>query len=334
MTFATAPDQRLPERVLGIRRAGAGRPVRNLAMVGLTAVYSLCFVAIKAGLAFAPPLLFAGLRPLLGSIVLLVLLAALRRPLLPGPGGWRWVAALGVTTTTIAFAAMFLSPGRTGAGIASVLGNTQPIMAVALAVPLLGEPLTRWKLTTVGLGAVGVLLIAYPDLAGRDAHGISGPALALGASLALTIGSVVAKRMGDRRDLLAITAWQLLAGSLPLLALSSIVEPHAAVQWNLRFLAILAFLGIAGTALPTPLWYWLLQRDEVGHLTLFLFLVPAFGLGIAALAFGERLGLPELVGLSLILLGILMLGLAGNQPRVHESIPRPAGEHPSGGPRR
>lgn len=299
-------------------------------MVGLTAVYSLCFVAIKAGLAFAPPLLFAGLRPLLGGIVLLALLAAVRRPLLPGRAGWRWVAALGLTTTTIAFGAMFLSPGRTGAGIASVLGNTQPIMAVALAVPLLHEALNRWKLLTVGLGTAGVVLIAYPALAGPGAYGISGPALALGASLALTIGSIIAKWMGDRSDLLAITAWQLLAGSLPLLALSIIVEPGASVQWNVRFIGILAFLGIAGTALPTPLWYWLLQRDEVGHLTLFLFLVPAFGLAIAALVFGERLSVLELTGLAVIILVILLLGLTGAERPAR--IPHTEGGRPPRGP--
>lgn len=33
-----------------------------LAVLGLAGIYAVCFVAIKAGLAFAPPLLFAGLR--------------------------------------------------------------------------------------------------------------------------------------------------------------------------------------------------------------------------------------------------------------------------------
>lgn len=47
--------------------------------LGLTAVYAVCFVAIKAGLAFAPPLLFAGLRAEIAGVVLLGLVVFLRR---------------------------------------------------------------------------------------------------------------------------------------------------------------------------------------------------------------------------------------------------------------
>jgi len=42
-----------------------------LAALGLSAIYAFCFIAIKAGLAFAPPLLFAGLRAEIAGVVLL-----------------------------------------------------------------------------------------------------------------------------------------------------------------------------------------------------------------------------------------------------------------------
>lgn len=51
--------------------------------LGLTAVYAVCFVAIKAGLAFAPPLLFAGLRAEIAGVALLGLVVFLRRPAAP-----------------------------------------------------------------------------------------------------------------------------------------------------------------------------------------------------------------------------------------------------------
>ena len=98
------------------------------------------------------------------------------------------MVGLGITSTTIAFAAMFLSPGLAGAAIASVLGNSQPIFAVALAVPLLGERMTPGKQVALVLGTLGVILIAT---ASSGAYGLAGPALALGASLSLAIGSVI-----------------------------------------------------------------------------------------------------------------------------------------------
>jgi drug/metabolite transporter (DMT)-like permease len=275
----------------GARRLLSPGRVRDLAMVMLTVIYSLCYVAIKAGLPFAPPLRFAGFRALIGGLLMVGLLLALKRPLLPRPKDWRWVVGLGITSTTIAFAAMFLSPGLAGAAIASVLGNSQPIFAVALAVPLLGERMTPGKQVALVLGTLGVILIA-------------GPALALGASFSLAIGSVIAKRMGPDVDLLAVSAWQLIVGSLPLLIVSGVAERGQWINLDPGFLGILAFLAIAETAVPTPLWYWLLRRDEVGRLSLFLFLVPVLGVLIAAAVFGERVSALEVVGIGATVVAI------------------------------
>ena len=278
-------------------------------MVLLTVIYALCYVAIKAGLPFMPPLRFAGLRALAGGLLMLGLLVALKRPLVPRPKDWRWVVGLGITSTTIAFGAMFLSPGLAGAGIASVLGNSQPIFAVALAIPLLGERMTSGKQVTLVLGTLGVTLIALPSIASSGAYGIAGPALALGASLALAIGSVIAKRMEPHVDLLAVSAWQLIAGSLPLFVVSGVAEHGPWISVDPRFLGILAFLAIAETAVPTPLWYWLLRGDEVGRLSLFLFLVPVLGVIVAAVVFGERIAVLEVVGIAAT---VVAIGIAAN----------------------
>lgn len=41
--------------------------------------------------------------------------------------------------------------------------------------------------------------------------------------------------------LLAITAWQLILGSLPFLAVSSLVERQVPVTWNGQFVGVLLF---------------------------------------------------------------------------------------------
>ena len=277
---------------------------RDFAMLLLTAIYALCYVAIKAGLPFMPPLRFAALRALIGGLLMFLLMAALRRRLLPRARDWRWVIGLGITSTSIAFGAMFLSPGLAGAGIASVLGNSQPIFAVALAVPLLGERLTTPKQVALLLGIVGLVLIALPAIRSSGIDGVAGPALALGASLSLAIGSVIAKRMGPEIDLLSVSAWQLIIGSLPLVLVSAVTDHGPWISLDPRFLGILAFMAVAETALPTPLWYWLLRRDEVGRLSLFLFLVPVLGLLFAAIFFGERVSTLEIAGIGATVVAI------------------------------
>lgn len=277
---------------------------RLLLTLGIVAIYAVCYVAIKAGLSYTPPLLFAGLRTEIAGVVLLLMVLALRRPLLLDRRGWGWLLALALTAITLSYGAMFLAPGRTGAGIASVLGNTQPLIAVALAAGFLGERLTRGTLAALALGIAGVTLIASGALNGDGAAGLTGPALALGASAGAAVSSVIVKRMGMRADLLTVSAWQLVIGGLPLLGASALTERDSAVIWNAQFVALLLFLALVGTALAIPTWYWLVQREPIGRLMLFLFLVPVIGLALATAAFGERVSLAEAAGVVLALTGV------------------------------
>lgn len=294
----TDPGQPAPARATPrlVRR-------RMLSALAFTVIYAACFTLIKAGLAYAPPLWFGGLRGLIGGGVLVALAAMRGDPLVPEQRSWPALLALALTSTTITFAGMFLSPGRTGAGIASVLGNAQPLFAVALAAVFLRERVTLGKGIALVLGLAGVTLIAYPALAGGAAFSIAGPTLALAASAGSAAGSVIVKRMRPR-SLVATAGWQLVLGSVPLLVASTVVERGTQVIWNLMFVVLLLFLALVGTSLTTALWYWLLERSEVGRLTLFLFLTPVLGLGIAALVLGERVSIVESLGIAVIIAGI------------------------------
>ncbi len=171
---------------------------RLVIVVGLTMIFSVCFAMIKDGLRYAPPLYFGGMRALIAGIFLLGLVIALRQPLLPPRHTWPWVLPLALTSTTFGYGAMFLSPGQTGAGIASVLGNMQPLMVMALAVILLGERLTRPKVIAITLGLSGALVISSPALAGPDAYGLSGALLAVAASAGAAAGNVIVRGMGPQ----------------------------------------------------------------------------------------------------------------------------------------
>ncbi|HZQ10419.1 MAG TPA: DMT family transporter [Anaerolineae bacterium] len=287
--------------------------LRFTCLLGIVLVYALCFTVIKAGLQFAPPLTFAGLRALIASIALLSVLRIRGESIVPPRAMWRGIFALAFFATTLTFGAMFLSPGRTGAGIASVLGNIQSLFTVALASIFLGETLTRGKVIVLVLGLLGVTLIAIPTFSAKDAYGISGAALALGASGSAAVSNVIAKRMNLKSDLLVVAAWQLLFGSVPLFTLAAWTERNTSIIWNFEFIVLLVFLALVGTAFLNAAWYWLLQFDDVSRLSLFFLLTPTFGLILAALVFGETIGIFEIMGAVTIVIGIGLLSLAAGK---------------------
>jgi drug/metabolite transporter (DMT)-like permease len=289
--------------------------VRISSVLLFTVIYAACFTIIKAGLAYAPPLRYGGLRALMGGSALLAVVLVQRGSLLPERRTWLSLLALALTSTTITFIGMFLSPGRAGAGIASVLGNTQPLFAVLLGAVLLDERVTRATWTALALGLLGVILIAVPTLTPGGVLGVAGALLALMASAGSAVGSVIVKRMRPR-NLLATAGWQLLIGSMPLLIASSLVERDAPITWNGAFIAMLLFLALVGTSFATALWYWLIARTEVGRLTLFLFLTPVLGLALAVVVFGERIAWIQGIGIGVTLLGVAVT-LRADQRRPH-----------------
>lgn len=292
------------DRTISVVPPRLSRRTTVLSALAVSIIYATCFALIKAGLDLAPPLRFAGLRALVAGLALLAVTIARHEPIVPPRRVWLPLAALSLAATTVAYGAMFLSPGRTGAGIASVLGNAQPLVAVGLAAVFLGERMTRGKTVALVLGIAGVMLIAYPALTGPGAYGFSGALLAVAVSIGSAGGSVLIKRMGDLPSLLGVTAWSLILGSVPLILMSWIVERDESVTWSGAFIALLLFLAVVGTALASFAWYWLVQREDVGQLTLYLFLIPVLGLIIAATVFGERVGLAEGLGVALTIAGI------------------------------
>lgn len=293
---------------------------RLLVVICLAVVYSVCYSAIKAGLAYAPPLRFAGLRAVVAGAILLGLVVVLRQPLLPPRRLWPGVVALAVSGTFLSFGAMFLSPGRTGAGIASVLGNTGPLLVVILAAVFLGEPITRAKAAALLLGLTGVSLIAYPAITDPSQRGVLGAILPLIAAAGTAVQSVIVKRLRIRDVLLAVTAWQFVLGGLPLLLVSAVLERGAVIVWSGVFVSLFLFLTVVGTSAATALWFRLVQDAELGRLTLQLFLVPVFGLVLAMAFFREKIGTLEVAGIAIVVLGIALV--VREPARASESMPR------------
>ncbi|HWQ91582.1 MAG TPA: DMT family transporter [Clostridia bacterium] len=301
-------------------------------MLLVIAPMAACYPAIKTGLDFAPSLRFGGLRTLVGGLALLLVLVIRREPLWPEARLARWILPLGLVATTLTFGAMFASPAYTGAGIASVLGNTQPLIIIVLAALFLSERIGWCKGLALGLGLAGVTLLALPALREQSGHPLLGAILALGASASAAVATVIVKRLRPGKDLTALTGWQLIVGSIVLLGLSAVFEPRETIAWTGGFVGLLLFLALAGTAMSTWLWFWLLQRSEAGRLSLYLFLVPVFGLLIAISGFGERLNALQGGGVAFILMAVAFSVFAGRSGPGRRS--NQAGREPSIKPQR
>lgn len=177
------------------------------------------FVVIDAGLADIPPLLFTAMRFVLVALPAVFLV----RP----PGiGWRNVVLIGVFMSVGQFSLVYLAlhlgmpPGLT-----SLVLQAQVLLTVLLSSAFLGEKPSRKQLLGVGVGVIGMIIVAV-------GHSAIAPILplilVLGAALSWSIGNVLARKVRARSGL-SLVVWSGLVVPVPLLLLSLVVEGPGAI---------------------------------------------------------------------------------------------------------
>ena len=130
--------------------------------------------------------------------------------------------------------------------------------------------------------------------------------MAIGGALCWALSAIVAKLLRRRHevDLLSLTAWQLLLGSLPLVVLGAVT--WSPPVWSGTFIYGLAFTVVAGNCLAWILWLYILSALPAGTAGLGMLLTPVIGITASWIQLGERPGGREGAGMLLIVVALLV----------------------------
>ncbi len=217
------------------------------------------------------------------------------------------LGVIGLGATTLGFFGMFHASEFVSPGIATVIANTQPLMAAVLASLFLKEHLSELGKFGLLVGFLGIVLIALPTLmSNTNSDYALGIFYIILAAAGITVSNVLIRRMARRIDALSAMGWQLVLGSCFLAAIAvSTEEIH--VTWNASFILSLLGLALPGTALAYWLWCRVLGQVELNRANAFSFLVPIFGLVIGMVFFQESIGILPAVGIGLTVLGVVLV---------------------------
>ena len=288
--------------------AAAGPATRHAtreraAIALLILAWGATFAAVKVGLESSPPILFAGLRALLGGAVMAVLAwSRSGRPVLAGQG--RDYSLLTALNVLLFFGLQTVAIGLLPSGLAAVLIYLQPVLVGLLAWWLLGEPMTSSRISGLVLGFAGIVVVGGGAFAGHVSP--AGVALAVASALAWALGTIVFKSTDGRIDGWWAVALPFLGGGA-LLTLVGLVVEGPDITWSPQFVAALAFAGLVGTALAWSLWFGLVSAGEAGRAASYIFFVPLVGVVIGAIVLGETLTVSLLVGAALVVLGVYLV---------------------------
>ncbi|MEX0625302.1 MAG: DMT family transporter [Chloroflexota bacterium] len=291
-------------------------------MVLVAILWGSAFPVTRLLLEEMPPLGAAAWRTLLAALGVAVF-AALRGEfgwLRPAPEDRGRLAVLAVLGGALFLICMNVAIFLTGASITSFVVGTYPLLAVAVAAFLLGEPLGRRGLGALAVAALGLVLLARPGGAHVEVLGVL---IALGAALSFAVYLGLARLWADPARLPTLTvAFWLLVSSLLVSSLLQVVVDAGALLPNLTLAGWTALLWLAlpASALPHVLVIATLRRMPASRAAPFLLLIPISGALLAAALLGERLDQIQLAGAGLILLGIAAATLRARGEAVEPAL--------------
>ena len=285
----------------------AQRPLRGISLkLGSVLVFIAMSALIKAVAEHVPPGETVFFRAFFAMPVILAWLM-IRRELATGlrtanPYGHLWRGLMGTLAMGCGFAGLAFLPLPE----VTAIGYAAPLLTVIFAAMFLGEQVRAFRISAVGLGLAGVLIVISPRLSLTEG---AGQTEALGALLVL-IGAVFAalaqvfvRKLVDTEKTPTIVFW--FSATASLLALVTLpwgwVWPSP-LEWAL--LITIGLLGGVGQILLTSSY----READASLIAPFDYASMIFALIIGYVAFDEVPSLTMLAGASLVIAaGILII---------------------------
>ncbi|MGO3886337.1 MAG: EamA family transporter [Mycetocola sp.] len=295
------------------------RPALTLMTALAPIVWGSSYIVTTELLPAGHPLGAALLRALPTGLIALALSRTLPR------GSWWWKAlVLGTLNIGLFFPLLFIAAERLPGGVAATLGASQPLIVAFLAVAVLSERLSAWR---VGWGVVGVIGVALVVLGPGAALDTVGLLAGLGSAIAMAVGVVLTKRWGRPAGVsaLTLTGWQLTAGGLVLLVPTLLIEglpspiDTAAVTGYL-------WLGLVGGLIAYTLWFRGVGALPVTSTALLGLLSPLTAAVLGVVVLGQNLTPIQGAGFALALAALCAGQITPR--RAHGQTRRPASTEP------
>jgi drug/metabolite transporter (DMT)-like permease len=273
-----------------------------LSVVLMTFFWGYNWVVMKQAVQLVGPWEFAFIRNFFGALILLFLLAFMQKSL--RIINFKFVFLIGMFQMIGFTVLVLVALVHGGTAKTSVLTFTMPIWANLLALYFLKEKMTNKQILAIAISLIGLILIFDPVHKNADFNSML---IAISAGFFWGCGVISVKKYNEKYpqvELLNLTAWQMLLGSLPILVviLSKGMDIY---EINPYFWKASLYNIIFCNALAWLLWNYGVKHLKTSEASTISLLAPVIGSLAAFLELHEVPKINESIGLIMILCGVL-----------------------------
>ena len=279
-------------------------PASIVLLVLLTACWGGNAPALRYSLAYLPPFGSAGLRFLIGMVVIYVI-ARVERVSLRAPRE-QW-APLGWMALLFLVQIALLNHGAafTAANCQALLINSYPLFVPLLAHFYLQDDRVTWNKAAGTLLAFGGVLLIFGEKLGKGGGGLYGDLLVTASAALLAAKAVYTSALVRDSHPYQVLFWQMVPAVPAFFLLSLAAEPQV-YHWSRLVILSILYQGIVVAGLCFVVWTAMLRQYAPTRLSVGFFLTPVFGALSSYLLLGEPVTGGLLAGGAAILLGLLV----------------------------
>jgi len=257
-------------------------------LIGLTLGWGFNWPMMKLAVTEMAPMRFRTLCLVAGVAGLFTVARTGGQPLAVPAGQWPRLIAMALFNICGWNICAIYRVSLMASGRAAILGYTMPVWSVPLSVWLLGEPFTRRRALGVTLGLSGMLFLLGGEI---QAVGRSplGALCMLGAAFTWAVGTVIMKRWPVNLPVSSLTAWQMVIGLGPILAIALFAERGPFNPFALSTGPLLGVLFNLVVAFNFCYWAWnkIATVAPLSVSSLSVMMIPVVGVFSGFLVLGE-----------------------------------------------
>ena len=282
-----------------------------LLFVLLSAIWGTSFMAIKVGLDYLPPVLFAAFRYDIAAVVMLGYAAVAVDYWTPRTkADYLTVLVEGVLIIALYNAFLFVGELGVSSGVAAILIGMSPVLTTGFSRAFLpSERLSVVGVAGLLLGFVGVGLVVFPRDGMLAVSDLVSPGFVLLAAASVALGSVLVQRLDGDISSEGMVAWSTAFGAvlLHVISFARPAESLAAADLATEAVVALGYLAVVASAIGYVVYFDLLERLGAIEINLVSYAAPVFAAISGWLVLDETLDVLSALGFFVIFVGFALL---------------------------
>ena len=279
----------------------------GLALLAISALgWGINFPITKLLLSEWPPLSSRGLSAVGGGVVLAAIALVRRESMRIAPSWWPRLIVVSVLTISAWVAGMGFALLWLRASEAAVFAVSAPLWVSLLAWPLLGERPTLLRAVGLVAALAGVVLLVGGGGLQAGIDKIPGALAALGGALGVALGTIAVKQKPFPLQPVALAAWQLLIGSVPVAILGVLIEQPSLAALSPLGWGALIYTTLIQFCICYAFWFAALERMPASTASIGTLMVPVIGVVASAAVLREPISAAQCVALVVTLAGVAL----------------------------